>query len=285
MVKEFHVETEGKDAASVILNRFSPEGAMTYDEFCSNVIGLPSGAHVVKDVDPEVERLRPQKLRERISDAIKGRIYRNPAAMKKAFVMFDKDFGGSVSWPEFRDGFRDLGLPASQAQVKELFRDFGPDKAGQLAMKPFSQQLLGIEDKPAERRPNSTVPRSSRGRTPLLAPPSAHAGLLRPRSTNECVLASCDPPRGASRLSIRGGLSSQRGRVEAPNTPSHMLIRTPTPLMGMSQRDVISSHRRGVSSHMIQRHTPPRSTGSNVNRLSVHTPPMSTGSNRLSVHN
>merc|ERR1711959_528768 len=142
MVKEFHCETEGKDAASVILNRFSPEGAMTYDEFCSNVIGLPCGSHVVKDVDPEVERLRPQKLRERISDSIKGRIYRNPAAMKKAFVMFDKDFGGSVSWPEFRDGFRDLGLPASQAQVKELFRDFGPGKDGQLGMKHFSHQLL-----------------------------------------------------------------------------------------------------------------------------------------------
>merc|ERR1712159_682688 len=72
MVKEFHVESEGRDAASVVLNRFSPNGAMTYDEFCTKVIGLPQGAHITKELDPEVERVRPQKLRENISEAIKS---------------------------------------------------------------------------------------------------------------------------------------------------------------------------------------------------------------------
>ena len=59
MVKEFHCEADGKDAAAVILNRFSPSGAMTYDEFCSKVVGLPSGSHVSKEVKPTEPRALP----------------------------------------------------------------------------------------------------------------------------------------------------------------------------------------------------------------------------------
>jgi len=211
MVKEFHLEASGKDAAAVILDRFSPAGAMTYEEFCTDVVGLPQGAHQVRELDPEEERLNPQKLRESVSEAIKGKIYRNPNAVKKAFVMFDKDFGGSVSWPEFRDGFTSLGLPASKAQMKQLFNEFGPN-GGQLSVKPWSRQLLGLDEDASPNKPSSR----RHGGTPQLVPP----GSGRPRSSLEAL-----PVRGASKLSITPG-ARRVATADAALAPSQYLIRS-----------------------------------------------------------
>lgn len=215
MVKEFHCEAEGKDAAAVVLERFSPSGAMNYDEFCSKVIGLPQGSHQAKEVDLEEERLNPLKLRERISESIKGKIYRNPAAVKKAFVMFDKDCGGSVSWPEFRDGFISLGLPASQKQMHQLFQEFSPSANGEIKVKPFSKQLLfGAEE----------VPAAQAARSRSCTPAVGHAGMApeqpslpRPKSSMDVALKNS---RGASRLSIRPG-STRSGNAVGSTTPAH----------------------------------------------------------------
>jgi len=220
MVKEFHCEAEGKDAAAVVLERFSPSGAMSYDEFCSKVIGLPQGSHQTKEVDPEEERLNPLKLRERISESIKGKIYRNPNAIKKAFVMFDKDCGGSVSWPEFRDGFVSLGLPASQKQVRQLFQQFAPGGAGDIQVKPFSRQLLCGEAEEGGPRLRSGTPDSrmlSRGGQSAREP-----FLTRPKSSMDIIQHQTKSRGGASLLSIRPG-TTQTGKGTPPAHAQYLI--------------------------------------------------------------
>jgi len=220
MVKEFHCEAVGKDAAAIVLDRFSPSGAMSYDQFCSKVVGLPQGSHVTKALDPEQERVNPRKLRERISDSIKGKIYRNPKAVKKAFVMFDKDFGGSVSWPEFRDGFKELGLPAARAQVKQLFDEYRPDTSGEIATKQFARGLLGLDE--AGSRIGSRMGTGSpyaRSLTPSMEYPAMMAprqaatrggsggiGSRRRPTSSLDHLTALGSIRGASRLSIGPGM-------------------------------------------------------------------------------
>jgi len=263
MVKEFHCEAEGKDAAAVVLDRFSPSGAMNYDEFCTHVIGLPKGSHVSKETDPEMERLNPQKLRERISDSIKGKIYTNNDCIKKAFVMFDKDFGGSVSWSEFRDGYTTLGLPGSKPQVKQLFDDFSP-VSGEIHMKPFSRQLLGLE--------TGTPPRTAKARslTPVWGGSPTmmgDEGVPRPKTSMDMYKSRGVSSRGASRLSIRNqgpGLAlnaTAKGSTPPLATPSQYLIRPntgKTPDIGeiVSRRSASRAGSRAGSRNMFSRGAP-----------------------------
>jgi len=307
MVKEFHCEATGKDAAAIILDRFSPSGAMNYDEFCSKVVGLPQGSHQAKELDPEEERVNPSRLRERISEAIKGKIYRNPTAVKKAFVMFDKDFGGSVSWPEFRDGFKALNLPANKTQVKTLFDDFRPDSDGEIGTKSFSRQLLGIDDGSQQSGSRMATPMrsksqmgggmvpplsmqqraASRGMTPHLHP---QGGMpTRPHSSMELMQAKARSSRGASRLSI-GRPSQQRRASAAPmggplvstqqqeqGIPADYLIR---PNTGIRTPEVVISRKPGTNRLSLSRAGSQLSRRSNVMPVGLSARSMTPASQR-----
>jgi len=130
--------------------------------------------------------------------------------------MFDKDCGGSVSWPEFRDGFISLGLPASQKQMHQLFQEFSPGATGEIKVKPFSKQLLfGAEEVPAAQAARSRSCTPAVGLHAGMAP--EQPSLPRPKSSMDVALKNS---RGASRLSIRPG-STRSGNAVGSTTPAH----------------------------------------------------------------
>jgi len=187
MVKEFHIEVHGADAAALILDKFAPSGAMSYEDFCTKVVGLPPGSHKSKDVDAEEQRLRPQVLRDQISTAIKKKVYTDPSAIKRAFVMFDKDMGGEISQIEFQAGFKNLKLPATKKQVNELFNEYDQNGIGYLSTQEFAKHSMELEDE-----------------TPRAAPSQKNSRRGTPKSTGGAL----------SKMGIGMGL----GTLSSPNT-------------------------------------------------------------------
>jgi Ca2+-binding EF-hand superfamily protein len=231
MVKEFHLEVHNGDAAALILDKFAPSGAMSYEDFCTKVVGLPAGAHKSKEVDPEVLRLKPQVLRDQISHAIKKKVYTDPSAVKRAFVMFDKDMGGEISQIEFQQGFNDLKLPATKKQVNSLFAQYDPKGAGYLSTSEFARASLELDDE-----------------TP---PPSAATRLSR-QSNNKLK------SRGAlSKMGIGSGL----GTLSRPATGRS--VGSPIPQMAqLSSPAILSRPASQMSRHSYSRGAPPRSASS-----------------------
>jgi len=235
MVKEFHLEVHGGDAAALILEKFAPSGAMSYEDFCTKVVGLPPGAHKSKDVDPAELRLRPQVLRDQISHAIKKKVYTDPSAIKRAFVMFDGDGGGDISKVEFQQGFKSMKLPATKKQVNELFSEYDATGSGYLNTKNFAMASLELEAKDFA--------------------PSPKAGR---RSTSR--LGGASSLKGAGALS-KMGIGSGLGTLSRPATGRS--LSSPIPQMAqLSSPAKLSRPSTEMSRYSFSRGTPPRSASS-----------------------
>lgn len=237
MVKEFHLEVEGADAAAMILKKFAPSGAMSYDDFCVKVVGLPRGCRQEKKIDPEAERINPQKLRGRISDAIKTCVFTNPSAVKRAFVMFDKDAGGEISEAEFCEGFDSLKLPVKKSQVQELFRGFDTNNNGIISTHEFAQTSLGCNEASAQQPQRAATPdvKPSRAVTPpnvmRLGTPGSRASSRQGLRARAATPLGTEP-RGAAAVAINSsmGTLSRPGSRMGPMLGHPTLSRLSTPV-------------------------------------------------------
>lgn len=233
MVKEFHLEVHGGDAAALILEKFAPSGAMSYEDFCTKVVGLPPGAHKSKDVDPAELRLRPQVLRDKISHAIKKKVYTDPSAIKRAFVMFDNDGGGEISKVEFQQGFKSMKLPATKKQVSELFGEYDARGTGYLGTKSFAMAALELEEEDF-----APSPKAGRRSTSRMGSPNKGAGAL-------------------SKMGIGSGL----GTLSRPATGRSLA--SPIPQMAhLSSPARLSRPSTQMSRYSLSRGAPPRSATS-----------------------
>jgi len=143
MVQEFKLEmqpTDG-DAASIILTHLdnSTSGMVSYEDFVANTIGV-SGLyqHRNKGGKPATSRVR-----EAISSGLKEMMYNNPAAIKKAFSVFDADGQGTVSWMEFRNAMTEIGVLINKKQMRKMFNSFDTEGTGFLNTDAFKSAILG----------------------------------------------------------------------------------------------------------------------------------------------
>merc|ERR1719231_37629 len=84
-------------------------------------------------------------MMQSVSNNLKKKIFCDRDAILKAFEAFDKDRGGSLSYAEFRDGLKTLGLPITTSQAKKLFAEFDKYNRGELLTESFAADVLGVK--------------------------------------------------------------------------------------------------------------------------------------------
>jgi len=246
MVKEFSCEMEGSDAAASLLTRFDKDGQgeLSYIEFITDVLGLQANALEQEGANEDGEaRCSTPVLMQSVSNSLKQKIFANKAAIAKAFAAFDADGGGSLSYAEFRDGLKALGLPITTKQAKQLFREFDKQRKGELETQTFAADVLGVAGSQA-----NSVRAASRARSVVSSRsmPAGYASIVpTPRVANPLA-----PTPGASNQLRKASRGSQGGgpRMPAEFMPGHVTSRSRSALDGrMSRRpshlDPIASHR------------------------------------------
>jgi len=145
MIQEFGCEMEGNDAAAALLNKFDRDGQgeLSYGEFVTDVLGLQASA-LNKSEDPNNKRCSTPEMMQSVGNNLKKRVFSDRDAIMKGFQAFDKDGGGSLSFPEFRDGLKTLGLPITGAQAKKLFTEFDKGGQGEISTEGFASDVLGV---------------------------------------------------------------------------------------------------------------------------------------------
>lgn len=155
MVREFHVEVDGKDAAAILLAHFdrSSSGSMDYLAFLHDVLLLDNCS-----IAAPTSSGRPAtaELRESVADSVKARLVANTSAIERAFRRFDVDGGGTISYIEFRDGIKTLGIPILRSQIRDLWKNFEKDAAGNIQTSDFAQAVLGLEEAQTKRPPGKS---------------------------------------------------------------------------------------------------------------------------------
>ena len=193
MVQEFGCEMEGNDTAASLLNRFDKDGGgeLSYTEFITDVLGLQPNALAKEEEPVGEERVSTPVLMQSVGGALKQKLFASKSAIRKAFEAFDKDGGGSLSYAEFRDGLKALGLPITMSQTKKLFKEFDKSGGGELQTHRFASDVLGVKNDGSESGRSllsSRVPSiaaTPRHLAPLAPTPGAAAQLKKSRRSTQ----------------------------------------------------------------------------------------------------
>ena len=96
------------------------------------------------------------------------------AAAKRAFKVFDRDGGGDITYMEFRDGIKNLGLPIQEDQVKQLYLETASELENNLTIEDFATSMgIKISPRPAEVPRWDKRPASASGTPSALKPAEA----------------------------------------------------------------------------------------------------------------
>ena len=59
-----------------------------------------------------------------MAEQVKKHLTRDAPSIQRVFRRFDQDGGGSISYLEFRDGVRSLGIPLQHSQIRAMWKGF-----------------------------------------------------------------------------------------------------------------------------------------------------------------
>lgn len=224
MVREFGCEVEGMNAAALLLDAFTKgKGSMSYMEFVTNVIGLQPDA--LREQPGSTTPATPEIL-NKFNESLKEKVFGNKACRDKAFVLFDKDKGGSITLPEFRRGVHEMGLPVSKKQVEQLFREFDQGGTGSLDMMTFTRDLMGM-DRQKTAAPKTQFSSRSRGGAPSMPKEFRVPTARRPKTSldgEEPSLEFHSPAHAQSRSHSVNEIPSERRRLNSSSGSQIMIL-------------------------------------------------------------
>ena len=147
MVREYNCNVEGADAASMLLDKYSgAAGQMSYMQFITKVLCLRADS--LRGV--ALDRMSTPEVQQNVGAVFKEKMFHNKAGVKKAFEAFDRDGSGMLSFKEFCDGVKALGLPISKKHLKRLFAEMDEDGGGNLTIDELAEQVLHVPQVTAE---------------------------------------------------------------------------------------------------------------------------------------
>lgn len=231
MVQEFGCEMEGNDAAASLLTRFDKDGQgeLSYTEFVTDVLGLQPSA--LNKSEGDGGRCSTPEMMQSVANNLKAKIFTDKNAVRKAFEAFDKDGGGTLSYAEFRDGLKTLGLPITTSQAKQLFKEFDKQNIGELQTDHFASDVLGVnaDDLLSTCRSLGSTHRSMRSPSRLAPVPGTANSLRKAKSRSQGgaprMPAEFLPGRSKSSLD---GRMTRRSALDPITSRSH----------GLTQRSV-----------------------------------------------
>jgi len=149
MMVEFNIGIEGSNAGAALISSVDKDntGCLTFDNFVEDIVDLDAEAL------REGTRDRPSTpvLRNLVGEGVKESIFNSMESAKRGFSLFDRDGGGDVSYMEFRDGMKNLGLPLQPDQIKQLFLDAAKDIDTNLTIEDFATSLgMDVPPRPKE---------------------------------------------------------------------------------------------------------------------------------------
>jgi len=212
MVEELGLKVEGKNSPAELLDRFDSKGAgsLSYVEFVTQVLQLRADA-LCKN-EGEVRRPSSPELLQAVSRGVKSHLQRSKEAVQGAFHQFDKDGSNQITFKEFFEGCKGVGLPVTMEQAKEMFQLYDLDGGGTLTLKELGDAVLNPEKfagrakqmkavKDSQRRAVHGLPSPSR--SPSHAPTGSRSPSHRSKQTAK------SPPRSQhSNKQTRRALSS-----------------------------------------------------------------------------
>lgn len=246
MVRDFGCEVEGRDAAALLLDKFTGgQGAMGYMQFITSVIGLQPDA--LKS-DPSSSCPATPQIVEKVSDSVKKELFNSKGARNKLLQMFDPDGGGTVTLAEFQKGVHELNLPVDRKQVTQLFKQFekAENSNGKISVMNFTKNLFGMSTHRSNKSSSSyggTRPLpTSRGGSPCMPKE------FRENRPHTSMSAVSEPP-----LALGGHLQPP---LSPGPTKLHPMLRsgTPEPILASSRRSMtpgMSTNRSRAPTHRI----------------------------------
>jgi len=191
MVTEFGCEMEGADAAASLLQKFDKQGtgALSYSQFIEDVLGLKP--RTIEGAGPDARCSTPEIV-QAVASNVKQKVFTDKAVIAKNFEAFDRDHGGSLSFPEFLEGLKTLGLPITKPQAKKLFSEFEVDENGEVSTDAFAAAVLGVQR--AQAPESQQPPKTSSG----LPPRSSSVMDRATASKMGHIHRNSRPPTGAS---------------------------------------------------------------------------------------
>jgi len=216
-VREFGCEVEGMNSASRLLDKFTRgTGAMGYLEFVTNVIGLQPDALREKAGS---QMPAPHEVLNKFQEGLKATLLGNPSTRDKAFTVFDKDGGGSISIAEFREGIERMGLPVNKKQVDQLFKQFDAGNVGALDMMSFTRDLMGMD---GQKAPSSAKTKSSsRGGAPCM-PKEFRVPTARPKTQASVDLSRPMPNVDLQSSPLRTSSPTKQRAASVAETKRHL---------------------------------------------------------------
>lgn len=266
-----------RDAAAILLNKYSKTGRLSYMRFITEVLELRPDA--LRNLTNPQRVSTPEKVHA-ICEYVKHELCSKPSAIKKAFHMFDVDGGGSIGLPEFEKGIDALGLPMSCQQSKQLFASFDDSGDGKLDAMEFAQKALGLgEHKEPSNEAKATSSKkqethlnephrggpSSKNMSEYLSRPRPTGGGMTPSSTIFEPLHQPFPspsPLLSNRLSLglptvpsraaTGRVPPSIGRCKTALSAPHTIPSLRAPLMTPAHREFLC--RSAMSQHNMPGH-------------------------------
>lgn len=138
---------------------------------------------MVKQAEAAARQDVGSMLRERLDGSLQR--------MSDLFMGFDSSWDGLVSQEEFADALKLLDIPASQSELREIFREIDTDGSGEIDFRELKRHLMGwrsSSSSSAARKPGEDAGGSSRATTPATPPALVHCGST--RCSSSCASAS-----------------------------------------------------------------------------------------------
>jgi len=143
LVRETGAGVEGKDMAAILLDKYSGgTGEIPYMKFITLVLELGDDALNPPNKYGDRKSCITPEVVQRVSTNVKNTIYSSNDALKRAFMLFDPDGSGECRVAEFMDGVKQLGLPITPQQMKQLFKEFS-DGGENFTLDQLSKNVLG----------------------------------------------------------------------------------------------------------------------------------------------
>jgi len=171
MVRDFNCQAEGRDAAALLLDKYSNgKGSMKYLDFVTRVLLLP-----VDSLRASVGCTRPAtaEVTSTISQNMRRKVLELPGGQQRLFKTFAPLEGAkSVRQAQFVDCVASFGLPITKSDSKALFRGLDTKDKGRLSKDEFLASCLmntpRIPEKPSRLR--SVTPAMTHRGTPRRLP-------------------------------------------------------------------------------------------------------------------
>jgi len=223
MVRDFGCEVEGRDAAALLLERFTGgKGSMNYIDFITGVIGLQPDA--LKS-DPNSSCPATPQLIQTVSTNLKKQLFNTDSGQKRLLNVFDKDGGGTINIAEFQQGIDELNLPVDRKQINHLFKQFEQAQKvnGEISVIEFTKSLFGMSSARKTSRSHSSLGNSR----PL--PTSRGGSPCMPKEFRDSR-----PRTSMSMASSRPKTTVSLGSMRTPGRPAPMQSHRSSPMMGGS---------------------------------------------------